>query len=143
MSDGTALAQTDNALVVVPQFHAMARGLPYAALMIGSSLLLPDRFLQPDALAEMIAAERPTFAAAVPTIWQGLDRYLRERPRDITSLREVLIGGSAVPPALMHAFEEEHGVPVLHVTRRPLLPICARSSVTKSRSGSCRRTGRW
>ncbi|VFA91131.1 4-chlorobenzoate--CoA ligase [Nocardia farcinica] len=114
MSDGTALAQTDNALVVVPQFHAMAWGLPYAALMIGSSLLLPDRFLQPDALAEMIAAERPTFAAAVPTIWQGLDRYLRERPRDITSLREVLIGGSAVPPALMHAFEEEHGVPVLH-----------------------------
>ncbi|MEE2031773.1 long-chain fatty acid--CoA ligase [Rhodococcus chondri] len=114
MTDGPALAQGDRTLAVVPQFHAMSWGLPYAAFMIGASLIMPDRFLQPAPLAELIAAERPTFAAAVPTIWQGLHLYLEEHPQDISFMKEVLIGGSAVPPALMHAFENEHGVRVLH-----------------------------
>lgn len=114
MSDGPNLTQGDRALAVVPQFHAMSWGLPYAAFMIGASLIMPDRFLQPAPLAEMIAAERPTFAAAVPTIWLGLHQYLEQHPQDISSMREVLIGGSAVPPSLMHIFEEQHQVSVLH-----------------------------
>ncbi len=114
MSDGPNLAQGDRALAVVPQFHAMSWGLPYAAFMIGASLIMPDRFLQPAPLAAIIASEKPTFAAAVPTIWQGLHLYLEQNPQDISSMREVLIGGSAVPPALMHAFEADHNVSVLH-----------------------------
>lgn len=114
MSDGPNLAQGDRALAVVPQFHAMSGGLPYAAFMIGASLIMPDRFLQPGPLAELIAAERPTFAAAVPTIWQGLHLHLEHHPQDISSMREVLIGGAAVPPSLMHAFENDHQVSVLH-----------------------------
>ncbi|WP_027503417.1 long-chain fatty acid--CoA ligase [Rhodococcus sp. UNC363MFTsu5.1] len=114
MSDGPNLAQGDRALAVVPQFHAMSWGLPYAAFMIGASLIMPDRFLQPAPLAELIAAEKPTLAAAVPTIWQGLHLHLEHHPQDISSMREVLIGGSAVPPALMHTFEDEHSVSVLH-----------------------------
>ncbi|MFC7447840.1 long-chain fatty acid--CoA ligase [Rhodococcus daqingensis] len=114
MSDGPNLAQGDRALAVVPQFHAMSWGLPYAAFMIGASLIMPDRFLQPAPLAELIAAEKPTFAAAVPTIWQGLHLHLEQHPQDISSMREVLIGGAAVPPALMHTFENDHNVSVLH-----------------------------
>jgi len=114
MSDGPNLRQGDRALAVVPQFHAMSWGLPYAAFMIGASLIMPDRFLQPAPLAELIASERPTFAAAVPTIWQGLHLHLEHHPQDISSMREVLIGGAAVPPALMHAFETDHQVSVLH-----------------------------
>ncbi len=114
MTDGPALKQGDRALAVVPQFHAMSWGLPYAAFMIGASLIMPDRFLQPEPLAALIAAEQPTFAAAVPTIWLGLHQYLTQHPQDISSMKDVLIGGSAVPPSLMHTFEEEHGVQVLH-----------------------------
>ncbi|MFE2958543.1 long-chain fatty acid--CoA ligase [Nocardia tengchongensis] len=114
MSDGPGLVQGDRVLAVVPQFHAMSWGLPYAAFMIGASLIMPDRFLQPAPLAELIAAERATFAAAVPTIWQGLHLHLEQYPQDISSMREVLIGGAAVPPLLMHAFENDHGVSVLH-----------------------------
>lgn len=113
-TEGPALKQGDRALAVVPQFHAMSWGLPYAAFMIGASLIMPDRFLQPAPLAELIAAERPTFAAAVPTIWQGLHLHLEQNPQDISFMKEVLIGGSAVPPALMHTFENDHGVQVLH-----------------------------
>ncbi|MFE3059409.1 long-chain fatty acid--CoA ligase [Nocardia sp. NPDC059239] len=114
MSDGPNLAQGDRVLAVVPQFHAMSWGMPYAAFMIGASLIMPDRFLQPAPLAELIAAERATFAAAVPTIWQGLHLHLKQHPQDISSIREVLIGGAAVPPSLMHAFENDHQVSVLH-----------------------------
>ncbi|GAA3736619.1 long-chain fatty acid--CoA ligase [Salinactinospora qingdaonensis] len=114
MSDGQGLSQADLTLAVVPMFHAMSWGLPYASLMVGASVLLPDRFLQPAPLADMLVAERPTLAAAVPTIWQGLLHELDQNPRDISSLRRVLVGGSACPPEVMRAFEERYGVPVLH-----------------------------
>ncbi|MBB4688081.1 long-chain fatty acid--CoA ligase [Amycolatopsis jiangsuensis] len=114
MSDSMRLAQEDTALAIVPMFHAMSWGLPYAALMVGASLLMPDRFLQPAPIAALLAAEKPTFAAAVPTIWQGLLSHLDANPQDISHLREVVVGGSAAPPSLMHAFEERYGVPILH-----------------------------
>lgn len=104
----------DNVLAIVPLFHANAWGLPYAALMSGASLLMPDRFLQPGPLLEMMAAQQPTFAAAVPTIWGGVLAGLAAHPQDITHLRSVVVGGSAVPPSMMRAFEEKHGVRILH-----------------------------
>ncbi|RCV55273.1 fatty acid--CoA ligase [Marinitenerispora sediminis] len=114
MSDGLEVRPEDRVLAVVPMFHAMSWGLPYAALMVGCSLVLPDRFLQPGPLADMVAAERPTLAAAVPTVWQGLVRELETAPRDVSTLRRVVIGGAACPPALMRLFEERYGIPVLH-----------------------------
>ncbi len=114
MTDSMNLAQHDTALAIVPMFHAMAWGLPYASLMVGASLLMPDRFLQPAPISAMLAAVKPTFAGAVPTVWQGLLAHLEAHPQDISHLREVVVGGSAVPPSLMHAFQERHDVPILH-----------------------------
>ncbi|MEV0250493.1 long-chain fatty acid--CoA ligase [Nocardia sp. NPDC050712] len=104
----------DNVLAIVPMFHANAWGLPYAALMSGANVLMPDRFLQPGPLLEMMAAEQPTFAAAVPTIWGGVLAQLAAAPQDISHMRTVVVGGSAVPPAMMHTFEEKYSVKVLH-----------------------------
>jgi acyl-CoA synthetase (AMP-forming)/AMP-acid ligase II len=113
MSDAMALAQSDSALAIVPMFHAMCWGLPYAAMMVGASLVMPDHHLQPAAIAEILAAEKPTFAAAVPTIWQGLLAHLAEHPQDISYLRQLVSGGSACPPALMKAYAEQYGVEML------------------------------
>jgi fatty-acyl-CoA synthase len=112
--DAAGLRQGDRVLAVVPMFHANAWGLPYAAVLAGASLILPDRFLQAAPLAELIAAERPTHAGAVPTIWNDLLNHLDAHAGDVSSLREVLVGGSACPPALMRAFEERYGVRVVH-----------------------------
>jgi fatty-acyl-CoA synthase len=97
-------------------FHAMAWGLPYAAFMVGASLVMTDRFLQAAPIAAMIAAEKPTFAGAVPTIFTELLAYLdaNRADVDVSSLKEVVIGGSACPPALMHAFDERYGIQVIH-----------------------------
>jgi fatty-acyl-CoA synthase len=113
MTDGMRLAEEDIGLTIVPMFHAMAWGLPYAAMMVGTSLVMPDRFLQPGPLAAILAAEKPTFAAAVPTIWQGLLQQLEAEPQDISHLREAVVGGAACPPSLMRAFDK-YGVPLLH-----------------------------
>ena len=114
MAETFGLGPVVRDLCIVPMFHAMAWGLPFAALMSGASLIMPDRYLQAAPLAAMIAAEKPTFAGAVPTIFTDLLAYLDANPTDTSSLTEVVIGGSACPPALMHAFSERHGIEVIH-----------------------------
>ncbi|WP_227998426.1 long-chain fatty acid--CoA ligase [Nocardia australiensis] len=106
--------EADYVLAIVPLFHANAWGLPYAALMSGANVLMPDRFLQPGPLLEMLESQKPTFAAAVPTIWGGVLAGLAAKPQDISHLRSVVVGGSAVPPSMMRAFQEQHGVRILH-----------------------------
>ncbi|MBB6398798.1 fatty-acyl-CoA synthase [Actinomadura coerulea] len=100
------LSASDVVLPVVPMFHANAWGLPYAAVMAGAPLVMPDRFLQAEPLVRLIEAERPTVAGAVPTIWSDVLRYAKEHGSDLTSLRLVPCGGSAVPESLMRGFEE-------------------------------------
>ncbi|MCX4800536.1 long-chain fatty acid--CoA ligase [Streptomyces sp. NPDC058682] len=113
MAESMGLTDRDTTLVVVPQFHVNAWGLPHATFMTGINMLMPDRFLQPAPLAEMIEREKPTHAAAVPTIWQGLLAEVTANPRDLTSMKQVTIGGSACPPALMEAYDKL-GVRVCH-----------------------------
>jgi fatty-acyl-CoA synthase len=107
------MSERDRVLPVVPMFHANAWGLPYAAVMSGASLIMPDKYLQPEPLVKMIEAERPTVAGAVPTIWNALLQHVRANGGDLSSLRLVPCGGSAVPHALMEAYEKELGVTIL------------------------------
>ena len=112
-AESFGLSSADTVLPVVPMFHVNSWGIPHAAFMAGTSMLMPDRFLQPVPLLEMIETERPTVAAAVPTIWQGVLAELDAGGRDARSLRTVVIGGSACPPAMMTAFDG-HGIRVVH-----------------------------
>ena len=109
-----SLGPRSRVLAIVPMFHAMAWGLPYASFMAGSSVVMTDRFLQAAPIAAMIEAERPTFAGAVPTIFTDLLSYLDANRADVSSIEEVVIGGSACPPSLMHAFDERYGIQVIH-----------------------------
>ena len=113
-ADQFGLSQRDRVLTVVPLFHANAWGIPYGAMLSGCSLVLPDRFLQAAPLAAMIAGEGATKAAAVPTIWGDLLRHLDEEGGDVSSLEEVIVGGSACPPAMIRAYGERHGVRIVH-----------------------------
>src|SRR5664280_590605 len=103
------LTERDRALPVVPMFHANAWGMPYGALLSGASLIMPDRYLQAEPLVSMIESERVTNGGAVPTIWAEVLRHLDEHPEvDVSSIRTVVVGGAACPPALMRACEERH-----------------------------------
>jgi fatty-acyl-CoA synthase len=113
LGNAFALSEQDRVLPVVPMFHANAWGLAYASLLCGADLILPDQYLQPPALVRMIAEERVTLAGGVPTIWAGVLSYMRETGGDLSSLRLVLAGGSAVPHALQANYESELGVRIL------------------------------
>ncbi|HTR71217.1 MAG TPA: fatty acid--CoA ligase [Mycobacteriales bacterium] len=113
-TNNIGLGEGDRALPIVPMFHANAWGQPYAALMSGADLVMPDRFLQAEPLVGLIETERPTLSAAVPTIWNDILHFLRASPgRDLSSLRAIMCGGSAVPRALIQAFDEEFGITIV------------------------------
>ncbi len=108
------LSDRDRALVIVPMFHANAWGTPYSAWMSGTDLVMPERYLQAEPLCRLIADTRPTVSAAVPTIWNDVLHYADAHPDvDLSSLRLVTAGGSAPPRALMQAFRDRFGVPMI------------------------------
>lgn len=103
--------ERDRLLMIVPMFHANAWGMPYAGWVVGADLILPQQFLQANPLAEIIETTKPTFSGAVPTV---LNDILHNRPdADLSSLRGVICGGSAVPRSLIEGFDETFGVEVI------------------------------
>ncbi len=112
-TNGMGVGAGDRVLPVVPMFHANAWGLPYAALMAGADLVLPDCNLDARSVIDMIEKLRPTLAGAVPTIWNDVMRHLEKDPdHDISSLRLVACGGSAVPVSMMRTFEDKYNVQI-------------------------------
>jgi fatty-acyl-CoA synthase len=114
MPQSFQLDEANRILTIVPMFHAMAWGIPYAALMSGASLVMPDRFLQAPALVRAINATGANFAGAVPTIWNDVLNHLDTTGEKIPTLERAVVGGSAVPPALMRAFEERYDMRIIH-----------------------------
>jgi fatty-acyl-CoA synthase len=111
--NGLGLSFSDKVLPIVPMFHANGWGLPHAALMAGADLVLPDCRLDAESIVRLIESQRVTVAGAVPTIWNDVMHYLDRNPsHDISSLRVVSCGGSAVPTSLMQAFEERFDVQI-------------------------------
>ncbi len=103
----------DRVLPIVPMFHANAWGLPYAALMSGASMCMPDRWLQAEPLVRFVQESRPTVSGAVPTVWNDVLGHLdRHEDVKLDSLRLILCGGSAVPVSLQKALQERHGLVV-------------------------------
>jgi fatty-acyl-CoA synthase len=129
-----ALSETDRMLVIVPMFHANAWGTPYAAWMIGADLIFPQQFLQAGPLSRVIADTKPTLTGAVPTV---LNDLLHNAPgTDMSSLRLVMCGGSAVPRGLIDGYRDTFGVPVVQgwgMTETS--PVCAIGHPPKEMSG--------
>jgi fatty-acyl-CoA synthase len=113
MADSIGMRSSDRVMPVVPMFHANAWGMPYGSALTGADMVMPGPDLSGSALAELIESERVTVTGGVPTIWRDLLRHADEHHPDLSSLRVVICGGSAVPLALMQAFEERHGVRVV------------------------------
>jgi fatty-acyl-CoA synthase len=113
LGNAFGISERDRLLPVVPMFHANAWGLAYASLLAGADLILPDRHMQPASLVRLIGEERVTVAGGVPTIWLGVLAHMRAEGGDLSSLRLVIAGGSAVPHALQAAFQAELGVHLL------------------------------
>ena len=100
-------------LPVVPMFHANAWGIAFGGPAAGSKLVMPGAKMDGESIYELLESEGVTFSAAVPTVWQGLLAYVREKELKFSTLKRVLIGGSAVPESLIRAFHDGYGIEVV------------------------------
>jgi fatty-acyl-CoA synthase len=119
-------SEQDRVLVIVPMFHANAWGMPYTAFFAGTDLIFPERYLQAEPLTRMIAEQRPTLSLGVPTIWNDLLHYSQSHDVDMSSLRLLTAGGSAVPRTLMEAYQERFDIAMIQgwgMTETS--PVCA------------------
>ena len=116
VNEGTAmgLSAVDCVLMVVPMFHANSWGLAFSCPMAGCKLVLPGPQLDGPNLLRLLLEEAVTFAAAVPTIWSRVLQSLEKTEAELPWLREVIIGGSAVPRTMVESFEQRYAVNVLH-----------------------------
>jgi fatty-acyl-CoA synthase len=114
MPDALGICAADVTLPVVPMFHVNAWGIPYATAMTGSKLVLPGPGLDPTNLMELIEQEQASSLLGVPTVWMALLAHARAQGKRLSSVKKVVIGGSACPPNMIEAWEKEHGARVIH-----------------------------
>jgi fatty-acyl-CoA synthase len=107
LEDALALSERDTILPVVPMFHANAWGLLHAGIMMGSKIVLPGRFMDPFRIAQLMTQERVTVTAGVPTIWIGLLNVLEREQVDLSALRAIYCGGSAVPRSSIEGLQRK------------------------------------
>tara|TARA_B100000287_G_C20667804_1_gene792315 strand:+ start:406 stop:2019 length:1614 start_codon:yes stop_codon:yes gene_type:complete len=112
-ANGLGLSADDSILMVVPMFHVMGWGLPYIGAMNGLKLVLPGMGMDGAALVELIEKEKVTLAFGVPTIWLGLLGYCKENNIKLDTVKQTIIGGSAVPYSMIKEFDEQHDVNVV------------------------------
>jgi fatty-acyl-CoA synthase len=114
--DSMAASEASVLMPVVPMFHANAWGWPHIAACVGAKLVFPGPKLDPETLLDLMVKERVTATAGVPTIWLGILALLDAKPKgwDLSCLSQMVVGGSAAPPAMIEGFEKRHGIRVRH-----------------------------
>jgi fatty-acyl-CoA synthase len=130
-TDALGISADDAVLLATPMFHANGWGLPYAAALCGADLLLPGSALDGASLYELMKSQRATVGAGVPTVWLTLQQYVEAQglePAKELDLRRVMIGGSAVPRAMIERFERDFHAAVVHAwgmtETSPLGTVC-------------------
>ena len=115
MTDAMGLSATDTILGIVPMFHVMGWGIPWAALMLGCKQVLPHRFMDTATILRLIADEGVTLSAGVPTIWQNIRSAVESDPdaHDLSSLSRVLCGGAAPSLSLIRWYWQALGVEMI------------------------------
>ena len=108
------LDETDVVMPLVPMFHVLSWGMPYASTWLGAKQVYTTSFMTPPDLAELIESEKVTYTAGVPTIWLGLFNYLESNTADISSVRRIPVGGAAAPRSLIESFAEKHNIEIVH-----------------------------
>lgn len=114
LPDVMCLSARDSVLPVVPMFHVNAWGIPYSAALTGCKLVFPGPAMDGKSIYELIEQEKVTYAAGVPTVWQMMLSHMEAAKAKFSTLKRTVIGGSACPPAMIAAFQDQFGVEVLH-----------------------------
>ena len=114
LPDVMCISARDSILPVVPMFHVNAWGIPYSAALTGAKLVFPGPAMDGKSVYELMETERVTYSAGVPTVWQMMLAHMKANNLKFSTMNRTVIGGSACPPAMIRAFNDDYGVEVLH-----------------------------
>jgi len=108
LPDNFSISRNDTILPAMSMFHANAWGFPFAAVMQGSSLVLPGPNLQPEAILDLLSAHQVTLTGAVPTVWLGVVDALEKQSEkwQLAKGLRVIVAGSACPESLFRRFDK-------------------------------------
>jgi len=109
LPDAFDISARDVVMPCAQMYHANAWCTPYAAPLVGASLVLPGRALDGASIAELIEGEGVTFLLGVPTIWVGVADHLDQTGARLSSVRTIAVGGSAPTAALVARIEDRLG----------------------------------
>ena len=108
------LRSRDCVLPVVPLFHVNAWGIPYAAMMVGTKLVFPGpKMGDGETLYQLLEQEEVSLSLGVPTVWLALLQYAEASGQKLNRLERTIIGGAAVPEAMIREFRDKHDVDVI------------------------------
>lgn len=113
LSDAMGLSERDVVMPIVPMFHVNAWGMPFAAVLYGTTQVLPGPGFDPKLVLDLIEQEKVTVTAGVPTIWLAVLKEIEKENHDLSSLRAVISGGSASPKGLIRAYQDKHKIPFI------------------------------
>ncbi|KIL37300.1 fatty-acid--CoA ligase [Cohnella kolymensis] len=129
LADTLGLSEKDTVMPIVPMFHVNAWGLPFASVWFGSKQVLPGPMPTPELLLNLIAEEKVTISAGVPTVWIAALKIMEQKTFDLSHVRALICGGSAAPRSIIEKFEYHHGIPFYHaygLTETSPLVTCSR-----------------
>jgi fatty-acyl-CoA synthase len=132
------VSPSTSCLPIVPLFHANSWGLAFSCPMKGAKMVMPGAKLDGASVYELLETEKVDFSAAVPTVWLMLLHYLQKEQKTLSTLKLVVIGGSACPPEMIRAFEQDYGVEVRHAwgmtEMSPIGSVCYMKPATNAES---------
>ena len=108
------ISSFDRLLVIVPQFHVLAWGLPFAAILAGATIIMPSSQMQPESIIKIITDEQVNKASGVPTIWQNVYSMLKKNGQTALPLKEFIVGGASMPPSLIKQYQKDFGIKAVH-----------------------------
>lgn len=104
------MSSADRVLATLPVFHVFALTVVVnAPLVQGATIILVPRF-NPKDVFDAIKATKATVFAGVPTMYNFMYQFPDAQPSDFESIRMAISGGSALPVALLHNFEDKFNV---------------------------------
>ncbi|ANU25947.1 fatty acid--CoA ligase family protein [Planococcus versutus] len=104
------IGESDRVIATLPVFHVFALTVVVnAPLLQGATIILVPRF-NPKEVFEIIKATKATVFAGVPTMFNFMNQLPEVDPADFSSVRLAVSGGSAMPVALLHEFEDKFNV---------------------------------
>lgn len=103
------VAEGDVMVNFMPMFHTSGCAINTLGSAQHGCAMIISKMFEPNRILDLIEQERVGFSGGVPTMLVAMLEAQAARPRDLSSMRGVISGGSMVPPELVRRVRSVFG----------------------------------